>query len=144
MLLSKSNKLLTGLFLTILFSSITSIVMSAELKINVKDIQKMEGHLLIALYDNKESFDSGKAKWSSKVKVDKNQHTITFEGLPAGEYAVKLYHDANDNNELDSNMFGIPKEGYGFSNNGGRFGPSDYAEAKFTISENTGIEINLL
>jgi len=144
MLVNNINKVLTILFFTMVFSSASSIVKSAELKIKVTDINLIQGHLMIAVYDTKEAYDTGVAKWSAKTKVDNSKHTITFEGLPAGEYAVKIFHDANDNNELDSNMFGIPKEGYGFSNNGGRFGPSDYNEAKFNITENTGIEIVLL
>ena len=33
-----------------------------------------------------------------------------------GRYAVQAFHDANANGELDQGIFGIPKEGIGFSN----------------------------
>jgi uncharacterized protein (DUF2141 family) len=42
--------------------------------------------------------------------------TITLQVLP-GRYAVVALHDENNNHKLDRNMFGIPKEGFGFSNN---------------------------
>ena len=37
--------------------------------------------------------------------------------LPAGNYAVQVMHDENENNKLDTNFMGMPIEGYGFSNN---------------------------
>ena len=41
-------------------------------------------------------------------------------------------HDTNDNKELDSNLFGMPKEGFGFSNDAmGMFGPPDFKKASF-------------
>ncbi len=36
--------------------------------------------------------------------------------LPAGRYGFRLYHDLNDNGELDQNTLGIPLEPLGFSN----------------------------
>ena len=42
--------------------------------------------------------------------------TITLQ-VPPGRYAVVALHDENNNHKLDRNMFGIPKEGFGFSNN---------------------------
>jgi uncharacterized protein (DUF2141 family) len=37
--------------------------------------------------------------------------------VPAGRYAAVVIHDENSNMKLDRNFFGIPKEGFGFSNN---------------------------
>ena len=37
--------------------------------------------------------------------------------LPPGRYGVAAIHDENSNHKLDRNMFGIPKEGFGFVNN---------------------------
>ncbi|NQY34340.1 MAG: DUF2141 domain-containing protein [Alteromonadaceae bacterium] len=116
---------------------------AAELKINVKEISENKGHLMVALFSGKESYTKGKSQWSSMVKVSKSEEVITFSDLPDGEYAIKLFHDENDNKKLDFNMLGIPKESYGFSNNVGQFGQPDYKEAKFTVKENTMIDINL-
>jgi uncharacterized protein (DUF2141 family) len=38
-----------------------------------------------------------------------------FSDIKPGNYAIAVIHDENRNGELDTNMFGIPKEGYGFS-----------------------------
>jgi uncharacterized protein (DUF2141 family) len=61
--------------------------------------------------------------------------TLTFEGLAPGDYAVQLFHDENDNGTMESNLFGIPSEGYAFSNRArASFGPPKFVEMKFTVS----------
>ena len=42
---------------------------------------------------------------------------VTFADVPAGRYALMVIHDENGNGKLDTNLVGIPVEGYGFSNN---------------------------
>jgi uncharacterized protein (DUF2141 family) len=45
---------------------------------------------------------------------------------------VASYHDENDNGKLDTNAFGLPTEGYGFSNDAqGTLGPPSYTQAAF-------------
>lgn len=116
---------------------------AADLTVNISDVEKGKGHLMIALYVSKEDYKSGKVSFSSKVKALNGKEVAIFENLPDGEYALKIYQDENDNNKMDFNMMGIPKEGYGFSNNVGMFGAPEYKEAKFIVKENTAIEIDL-
>ncbi len=68
-----------------------------------------------------------------------------FKGLPYGEYAVRIFHDENENGELDANVLGIPTEAYGFSNNARRkFGAPSFDESKFKIdSDRKNISINI-
>jgi uncharacterized protein (DUF2141 family) len=55
-----------------------------------------------------------------------------FAGVPAGEYAVTLFHDENKNGKFDSNFIGYPLEGYGFSNNvAPQFKAPSFDETKF-------------
>ena len=116
---------------------------AAELIVNVNKINTIKGHIMLGLYADEASYKQGTPVHSARVKVSKNQTKITFAELPEGEYAIKLFQDENDNNKMDMNMMGIPKESYGFSNNGGRFGQPKYKEAKFSVKDNTSIEINL-
>ena len=58
---------------------------------------------------------------------------VAFEHLAPGEYALLLLHDANRNGKLDK-RFGIPREGFGFSNNPPlRFGPPSANSVRFTL-----------
>lgn len=43
--------------------------------------------------------------------------TVVWDNLPPGDYGVVAIHDENRNHKLDRNMFGWPKEGFGFANN---------------------------
>lgn len=54
--------------------------------------------------------------WSAAVPAQKGTVTVTLTGVPPGIYAIQAFHDANANGTLDQGIFGIPKEGIGFSN----------------------------
>jgi len=58
----------------------------------------------------------------------------TFENLAYGNYAVAIYHDRNSNERLNRGLFGIPEEGYGFSNDApANLGPADFDDAVFAV-----------
>ena len=63
----------------------------------------------------------------------------------AGAYVVAVYHDENANADFDRDLFDIPSEGYGFSNNPGfRFGLPEMEEIRFTVEdEPTRLSIRL-
>ena len=71
---------------------------------------------------------------------------MEFDDLPEGEYAISIFHDENNNNELDTNFLGIPKEGLGASNDArGHFGPPKYKDVKFYLKNGSKtITINLI
>jgi uncharacterized protein (DUF2141 family) len=108
---------------------------AADLTVNISDVNQGKGHVMVGLYSGSEAFSQGKTMFGSSVKANNEQEKVVFKDLPAGEYAVKIYQDENSNDKLDFNFIGIPKEGYGYSNNVGRFGRPEYQEAKFTIEE---------
>ena len=69
---------------------------------------------------------------------------VVFENVAPGDYAISVMHDANENDELDSNAFGIPKEGFGFSNDAmGMFGPPSFEKAKFNFTGKNQVAITL-
>jgi uncharacterized protein (DUF2141 family) len=56
---------------------------------------------------------------------------VTVRNLPPGIYAVQATHDANSNSKVDAGLFGIPKEGVGFSNDALHMGTPKFDEAAF-------------
>lgn len=57
---------------------------------------------------------------------------VTLRGLKPGRYAVQVFYDENGNNKVDRAMFGIPKEGVGFSNDAKiKMGPPKWDDAAF-------------
>lgn len=59
---------------------------------------------------------------------------VTVHNVPPGTYAVQAFHDENLNHKVDRALFGIPKEGVGFSNDAPiHFSPPKWKDARFTV-----------
>ena len=117
---------------------------AAQLTVDVVDVERLGGHVMIAVYDNAGAWEaSAKPVATARDSVTGKTVRVRFSGLAPGRYAVKLFHDENNNGELDANMLGIPVESYGFSNGGGRLGPPSFDDAVFELRDDTTITISL-
>ena len=59
---------------------------------------------------------------------------VDFGPVPAGRYAIALFHDENGNGKLDKRLM-LPREGYGFSRNAPvMMGPPRFASAAFATA----------
>jgi uncharacterized protein (DUF2141 family) len=108
-------------------------------------LEKNQGSVMIRLANDEADFEADdEAFRSATVKVEDKRAVAVFEDVPHGEYAIKVFHDENSNQKLDTNFVGYPQEGFGFSNDAmGRFGPPGFEAAKFYIgSDELRIEIN--
>lgn len=114
----------------------TGAVQAADLTISISDIKTAEGKLMLNLVNSEAQMgDTADGYASLMLTPSTDGVSITMHNLPAGTYGVQLFHDENNNGELDANMLGIPKEPYAFSNNAaGRFGPPKWKDIKFEIS----------
>ncbi|MEN9868260.1 MAG: hypothetical protein RL748_3850 [Pseudomonadota bacterium] len=90
--------------------------LAADLTVNIENIKSSDGNLMVAIYDSAANFLKNPLQ-AAKMTAQPGNDTVQFKDLPAGEYAVVVYHDANGNGQLDKNAFGMPLEDYGFSNN---------------------------
>ncbi|MEL6759779.1 MAG: DUF2141 domain-containing protein [Myxococcota bacterium] len=107
---------------------------AAKLTVEVEGL-KEEGRLMVSVVDSAGAW-SGKSKPVVAVdaKVVGESMRLVFD-LPPGELAIRLFHDANGNGKLDRNMLGVPKEGYGFSQNPRVVGPAGFSDAKFALPD---------
>ena len=108
--------------------------------ITVTHLRNDKGHVLVSLFKNEEGFPAKteKAFRKEKVNIINKKAVITFSSLPAGNYAIAILHDENDDMKMNTNFLGIPKEGYGFSNNVmGTFGPPSFNKASFKHQGNS-------
>lgn len=124
--------------------------MTSKLTVQVAGVRNSKGQIAIALFHEGEGFpgDKSRAFRTLQVRIDPQtlRAQVALNDLPPGVYAVSVFHDENLNGQLDKNVFGIPKEGYGASNNPKRsMGPPKFAEAKFQLDQpEKVIEISLL
>lgn len=116
-----------------------------SLQVKVTNIKKIHGQVQICLFKDGIGFLSkGKPIECEWIDVNSSSLDFTFDSIVAGEYAVIVIHDLNDNQDLDTNFIGIPSEPYGFSNNPSTtFGPPDFEEASFKMSQDMKIEVKL-
>ena len=104
------------------------------------------GMVMVALYDSASAFDGGSARpvAATAVSASGSRVVATFENLPAGDYAVKAFHDVNGDGEMNTNPFGMPVEPYAFSNNAvGNMGPARWSAAHFAVSGETTQTISI-
>ena len=107
---------------------------NASVEVIVKNIKAPRGTIRIGLFTNQKDFMKTPIQ-GKIVKATGTEVAVIFENLPAGDYAVSVIHDENENGELDSNRMGIPKEGFAFGNNAmGSFGPPTFDKAKISLN----------
>ena len=115
------------------------VLAQSQLSVTVENINQQKGSIRVGLFNNEDDFLK-KTLFGKVVKANGKQVTVVFENLKAGDYAISVIHDENENGELDSNTFGIPKEGFAFGNNAmGTFGPPSFEKAKIHL-ENKNAE----
>jgi uncharacterized protein (DUF2141 family) len=122
------------LFLTLLFSLFQG--NPANLEVYIHNIPSHSGHILLGIYNKAEGFrDTQQAFKGLRIPAEKGTMRIVIPDLEPGNYALAVIHDANQNNILDVNFFGIPTEAYGFSNNASKtFGPPDFKDCLIQVS----------
>ena len=116
---------------------------AAELKVEVLGVEKAEGQVMVALYDEGQFLK--KALKGLRLPAAVTGVSGSFSDLPEGNYAVIAFHDENGNGKLDFNAVGMPIERMGFSNDAvGVMGPPGFSAARFEVNAATNsIVINL-
>lgn len=87
--------------------------------VKILNIRNSTGAVACALFESPEGFPTEYLRSATNIMVIKirdKQARCDFEDIPPGTYALAVVHDENMNGKLDANWAGIPKEGYGFSN----------------------------
>ncbi|MEX0844297.1 MAG: DUF2141 domain-containing protein [Balneolaceae bacterium] len=111
-------------------------VQRSSFELVIDEIPSRDGEVRIAIFDTEKNYKA-KEDPAFVLVLPVSSSTLKWSNseLPYGEYAIAVYHDKNINGELDTNLLGIPKEAYGFSNNArGKFGPASWNDARFEVT----------
>ncbi len=130
----------------LLLSAAPAFAQSADAKIVLTfETGARTGSVMVALYDSAAAYDGNSGRPVAATAVPASGPVVaTFENLPAGDYAVKAFHDVNGDGEMNTNPFGIPTEPYAFSNNAvGNMGPARWAAAHFAVSGTTAQTLSI-
>ena len=121
---------------------------AADLAVEVRGIRSADGRLYVAVHapETKATFPDASGTIAA---VQQSAHVgalrFILRDLPPGRYAVNAFHDENDNGELDTNLVGIPSEGYGFANDpDSSFGPPDFEAAAVSVGDAAEVAVMTL
>jgi uncharacterized protein (DUF2141 family) len=112
---------------------------TATLVVVVGGMESDEGAVRVALFDSEASHEEKENPFRAEtLPVTERECTWVVTGIPFGSYSVAVYHDRNQNGELDTSFLGIPSEPYAFSNDArSRFGPPSFQDARFEVREDS-------
>ena len=118
---------------------------AADLTIEVRGIRSGDGRVQLAVHGpgSRDTFPSGDdVVAESGLPARVGAVRIVVGDLSPGRYALAAFHDENDNGELDTNLIGIPSEGYGFGNDASAaFGPPDFEAAAVTVGDVSAVTV---
>jgi uncharacterized protein (DUF2141 family) len=129
------------LFISLAISCIFSNHLFSQFKLEVEiaGLRNKNGNVLMELYT-----DTHILIKQEKLQIKNNICIVTFDGLKPSKYAIRYFHDENENIKLDKNWAGVPTEGYGFSNNVlGTFGPPDFDKWIFELKDNAKLKLKI-
>ena len=118
--------------------------MNNNLIIEVNNVVVSGGPVGVAIFSSAESFKREQPDYFFMFEPVSTTLLKIFP-LPAGEYVMSAYQDANNNGRVDFGLFGIPKELVGITNFFGRGFPSrNFDRQKILVERTTArVIINL-
>jgi uncharacterized protein (DUF2141 family) len=109
-----------------------------DIVVELTGFRNSSGQAVLSLYRSEDGFPGEPEKAFRRVggPVSADPLGQRFTGVPYGEYAVSALHDENADGRMNTNILGMPQEGYGTSNNPApRIGPPLFDEARFVLGE---------
>lgn len=134
-----SFKKFVFLLICLAFVSIQNLkgqALTSKIIIEVVGLKNTDGQIMI-------SINRGPDGWPEENFIEQRfiedftapNHTIIFENMPYGNYAVGVLHDKDKSGEMTSNFIGMPKEAFGFTRDYNVvFRAPKYEEANFEVA----------
>lgn len=106
----------------------------SHVKITITNIKTTDGTIVMSVHDSEKSFNKRIPLETCRLSPEMSTVSCELELVP-GEYAFCVFHDTNNDNDLNSNKIGIPKEPFGFSNYEGKSAPGNFKKHKVAVSK---------
>jgi len=117
---------------------------AATISLEIVNIQNRPGSVYVGLYKQSKNFKSFEDTYKNTTLFPHAKNiTVTFDDITDGKYAIALFHDENENKKLDKNFFGIPKEGYAFSNNPTTLFEPSFDDISFELNTTTKLQLKV-
>ena len=125
------------ILIIVFLTSLSLMKAQSTLEIEITGLKNNKGYVAIEFFDKEQN-----TLKAIKGKIVNKKCVVSIKDLKNDKYAIQFFHDENLNEKIDKNLIGIPKEGFGFSNNAmGKFGPKDFKEWLFLVSGETKVTL---
>lgn len=115
---------------------------TGQLAVTAAADDSYSGILRVRLARNEREYTGESQPYNEEaVPMNGESATVTFHDVEPGQYAVASYLDENEDGELNTNLFGAPREPIGFSRNP-RIGMSRPTFSE-TVFEYTGGDLSV-
>jgi len=107
---------------------------TATLILAIAGIEHTDGAVRAEVYRGPDGFrEPDRAAARIGVAAEPGTVEITVPDLTPGRHAVIVYHDEDNDGEMDRFLGMMPTEGYGVSNNPSLSGPPDFDESAVDV-----------
>ncbi len=87
-----------------------------NVKVVVDGIRSEKGKIVLAVFEDQKNFKLRNPVKRIELKKSELKGNEILLSVETGIYGISILDDENNNNKMDYNFVGIPKEGFGFSN----------------------------
>lgn len=124
------------LTLALLFSTLLGFSQNSGITITVTvdNATSDNGKVLFALH-TQNTFMKSNAVQVAANTIENGKVKVEFKNVEPGTYAIMVLHDENENQQMDFETNGMPKENYAVSNNSLSYGPPKFDDAKFEVTD---------
>ena len=130
-----------------MLSTTNAAIANSQIRVTIANLRNQKGSVCLTLFNGSQGFpnQSNQAVASRCISAEEATAGTTFDDLAPGDYAIAIIHDENKDGKLNTGLFGIPTEGFGFSRNPKvRMGAPSFEDTAFPFSgTSTPIQIDL-
>jgi uncharacterized protein (DUF2141 family) len=117
---------------------------TSTIDVNVGTFRNTKGWFGCRLFASPAGFPKEPTPREQRLAITGGTVRCTFTGVTPGTYAVSVMHDENGNGKLDTNLFGVPTEGYGVSNNHTHaLSAPTWDESKFEVTAGNDVRLGI-
>ncbi|MBB3265676.1 uncharacterized protein (DUF2141 family) [Azospirillum sp. OGB3] len=110
-------------------------LLAAALTVTVQGVRNGDGQVVLSVCEEA-AYPAGRCAVRVTAPAAAGTVRVAVPDLPPGTYALRAYHDENGNGQLDRNLLGVPREGFGFGNDAPvLLAPPSFRDASVTVGE---------
>ena len=107
--------MLICLMMTLLLSLLLAAATPHSVTVTITTTGEARGNLRLAVYATAEDFALDRSLVAAVQPLTSSSANVEVDLPAAGAYVFAAFQDLNGNGELDTNLWGVPTEPYGFT-----------------------------